>query len=121
MKKYHNQNIEKRDFMVGYLELLFKSRLRLFLGKLKSKWTGPFLITQVFPHGSVELENKECARFKSNGKMIKIFLGHEKNANEVVETYHFDEVWVIKSLVSFRDVKLSVYWESTKYVSSTQQ
>ena len=28
-------------------------------GKLKSKWTGPYLITQVFPYGSVELKAKE--------------------------------------------------------------
>ena len=28
-------------------------------GKLKSKWIGPYLITQLFPHGAVELETKE--------------------------------------------------------------
>ena len=33
-------------------------------GKLKSKWTGPYLITQVFPHGAVELKTKEGVRFK---------------------------------------------------------
>ncbi|XP_015081337.1 uncharacterized protein LOC107024942 [Solanum pennellii] len=57
MKKYHDQKIKKREFAVGDLVLLFNSRLRLFLGKLKSKWTGPFLIIEVFPHGAVELEN----------------------------------------------------------------
>ena len=57
IKKYHDQMIEKRDFADGDLVLLFNSRLHLFLGKLKSKWTGPFLITKVFPHGEVELEN----------------------------------------------------------------
>ena len=46
--------------------LLFNSRLRLFAGKLKSQWTGPNLITQLFPHGAVELENKEGVRFKVN-------------------------------------------------------
>ena len=49
MKKYHDLKIEKREFMVGDLVLLYNSRLRLFLGKLKSKWTGPYLITQLFP------------------------------------------------------------------------
>ena len=34
MKKYHDQKIEKRDFVVGNLVLLFDSRLLLFLGKL---------------------------------------------------------------------------------------
>ena len=59
MKKYHDNKIEKREFMVGDLVLLFNSRLRLFPGKLKSKWTGPCLVTQLFPHGAVELETKE--------------------------------------------------------------
>ena len=45
MKKYHDQKIEKRDFMVGESVLLFNSRLHFFPGKLKSKWTGPYLIT----------------------------------------------------------------------------
>ena len=49
MKKYNDQKIEKRKFVVGDLVLLFNSRLFLFLGKLKSKWTGPFLITKVLP------------------------------------------------------------------------
>ena len=66
MKKYHDQKIEKREFVVGDLVFLFNSRLCLFLGKLKAKWTGPFLITKVFPHGVVELDNKEYVRIKVN-------------------------------------------------------
>ena len=62
--------------MIGDLVLLFNSRLCLFPGKLKSKWTGPFLITKVFPHGAVELENKEGAKITVNGQRIKIYLGH---------------------------------------------
>ena len=52
--------------MVGDLVLLDNSRLRWLLGKLKSKWTGPYLITQLFPHGAVELETKEGVWFKVN-------------------------------------------------------
>ena len=37
MKKYHDNKIVKRGFMVGDLVLLFNSRLCLFPGKLKSK------------------------------------------------------------------------------------
>ena len=59
MKKHHGLKIEKQDFMVGKLVLLYNSRLRLIPGKLKSKWTGPYLVTQLFPRGSVELETKE--------------------------------------------------------------
>ena len=67
LKKYHDQKIEKHDFSVGDFVLLFNSRLCLFPVKLKSKWTGLYLITQLFPHGVVELENKEGVRFKVNG------------------------------------------------------
>lgn len=74
MKKYHDQKIEKCDFVVGNLVISFNSRLQLFPGKLKSKWTGPFLIIQVFPHGAAELDNKEGARFNVNGQRIKISL-----------------------------------------------
>ena len=66
MKKYHDQKIDNRDFMVGDLVLLFNSRLRLFSGKIKPKWTGPYLITQLFPHGEIEFEKKEGVRFKVN-------------------------------------------------------
>ena len=65
--------------MVGDLVILYNSRLRLFPSKLKSKWTGTVLITQVFPNGKVELENKEVVRFKVNGQKIKIYLGHAEN------------------------------------------
>ena len=78
LKKYHDQKIEKRYFVVGDIVLLFNSRLRLFPGKHKSKWTGPFLISQVIPHGAVELENNEGVTFKVKGKRTKIYLGHAK-------------------------------------------
>ena len=54
-------------FLVGDLVLLFNSRLCLIPGKLNSKWTGPYLITQLLSHGVVELENKKGVRFKVNG------------------------------------------------------
>ncbi|XP_069145904.1 uncharacterized protein [Solanum lycopersicum] len=92
MKKYHDQKIEKRDFVVGDLVFYFNSRLRLFPGKLKSKWTGPFLIAQVFPRGVVELEKKKGVRFKVNGQRIKIYQRHVENENEVIEAYHLGEV-----------------------------
>ena len=78
--------------MVGDLVLLFNSRLHLFPGKLKSKWTGPFLLTKVLSYGAVELENKEGTRFVVNGKRIKIYLGNAETVQEVIEAYHLDEV-----------------------------
>ena len=59
MKKENEQKSEKQEFMVGDLVLLDSSRLPCLPGKVKSKLTCPFLITQVFPHGAVELKPKE--------------------------------------------------------------
>ena len=85
MKKYHDKKIEKREFTIGDLLFLFNSRLCFFLGQLMSKSTGPFLITQVFPHHAFELENKVGAKFNINAQRNKIYLGHAENANEVGE------------------------------------
>jgi len=50
--------------------------LKLFPGKLKSKWSGPFLVKSVSPHGAVELIAPEGDRsFKVNGWIVKPYLG----------------------------------------------
>ena len=64
------------------------------------------------------METKEGVRFKVNGQCIKIYLGHAESADEVIEAYHLDDVLVIKSPTSCRDVKLRAGWEETLYVSS---
>ncbi|TMW96089.1 hypothetical protein EJD97_007940 [Solanum chilense] len=81
-----------KAYEIGDRVLLFKSRLRLFLSKLKSKWTGPFLITKVFTDGAVYLENKEDERFIVIGQRIMIYLGsaesvYEKNGVVLRSTY----------------------------------
>ncbi|GKA15913.1 hypothetical protein Tco_0695660 [Tanacetum coccineum] len=54
-KKIHDSKIKNRVFNIGDRVLLFNSRLKIFSGKLKTRWTGSFTITQVFPYGTVEL------------------------------------------------------------------
>ncbi|GJX16459.1 reverse transcriptase domain-containing protein [Tanacetum coccineum] len=44
-KRIHDSKIKNRVFNVGDRVLLFNSRLKLFSGKLKSRWSGPFTIT----------------------------------------------------------------------------
>ncbi|XP_015960793.1 uncharacterized protein LOC107484770 [Arachis duranensis] len=46
-KKKHDSNIAPRKFEEGQKVLLYNSRLKLFPGKLKSRWSGPFLVTKV--------------------------------------------------------------------------
>ena len=78
--------------MVGDLVLVDSSRVFFLPGKLKSKWNGPYMITQVFPHGTVELKSKEGVRFKRNRDRIKLYFGHKASGNKVIEAYHLDEV-----------------------------
>ncbi|XP_049372824.1 uncharacterized protein LOC125837794 [Solanum verrucosum] len=75
MKKWHDAKIFKREFKVGDPVLLYNSRLRLFLEKLKSKWSGPFRVTRVFTNGSIEVEGQEGPAFKVNGQRLKSYFG----------------------------------------------
>ncbi|GKD40680.1 reverse transcriptase domain-containing protein [Tanacetum coccineum] len=52
-KKIHESKIKNRVFNVGDQVLLFNSRLKIFSGKLKTRWTGPFTVAQVFPYGAM--------------------------------------------------------------------
>ncbi|GJY73711.1 hypothetical protein Tco_0478142 [Tanacetum coccineum] len=63
-KKIHDSKIKNRVFNVGDRVLLFNSRLKIFSGKLKTRWTGPFTVTQVFPYGTVELSSTNGPNFK---------------------------------------------------------
>ena len=58
-KAWHEKHIVRKEFKSGQQVLLFNSRLKLFRGKLKSKWPGPFIMVQVFPYGGVEIMHQE--------------------------------------------------------------
>ncbi|XP_014499262.1 uncharacterized protein LOC106760332 [Vigna radiata var. radiata] len=78
VKFYHHKKLIKRDFTPGQQVLLFNSRLMLFPGKLKSKWSGPFVIKHVYPNGAVELETTDKERnWVVNGQRLKHYLGGE--------------------------------------------
>ncbi|XP_049367967.1 uncharacterized protein LOC125832819 [Solanum verrucosum] len=64
MKKWHDSRILKREFKVGDWVLLYNSRLRLFLGKFKSKWSGSFGVTRVLINGAIKVEGEERLAFK---------------------------------------------------------
>ena len=59
--------------------LLFNSRLRLFPGKLKSRWSCPFEITQVLLYGATEIMHPEKGTFKVNGQRLKRYYGGDIN------------------------------------------
>ncbi|GKA09347.1 reverse transcriptase domain-containing protein [Tanacetum coccineum] len=74
-KKIHDSKIKNQEFHVGDHVLLFNYRLKIFSGKLKSHWSDPFTITEVFPYGTVELSQPNGPNFKVNGHQIKHYFG----------------------------------------------
>ena len=68
LKKWHDQLIARKNFKQGDQLLLYDSKLHLFPGKLKSRWTCPFIVHQVYLNGLVDLLNSKDSRvFKVNG------------------------------------------------------
>ena len=72
-KRWHDKHIVRCEFQPGQKVLLYNSRLKLFPGKLRSRWSGPFEIIQVFPHGAVELKSGDRT-FKVNGQRLKEYI-----------------------------------------------
>nr|GEV12027.1 putative nucleotidyltransferase, ribonuclease H [Tanacetum cinerariifolium] len=63
-KRIHDSKIKNHVFNVGDQVILFNSRLKIFSGKLKTCWSGPLTITNVFPYGTVELSQANGPNFK---------------------------------------------------------
>ena len=75
IKKWHDQNILRREFKAGDQVLFFNSRLKHFPGKLKSKWSGPYTMVSSTTFGAVTLKTSNREEFKVNGQRLKQYLG----------------------------------------------
>nr|GEZ97485.1 reverse transcriptase domain-containing protein [Tanacetum cinerariifolium] len=76
-KRLHDSKIKDRVFNISDRVLLFNSRLKIFSGKLKSRWSGPFTISHVYPYGTVELFYPDGPNFKVNGHRLKHYFGED--------------------------------------------
>ena len=75
IKRVHDKHIFRKSFSPGDKVLLYNSRLHLFPGKLRSRWTGPYQVRTVFPYGAIEIEDlNNGTTFKVNGQRLKPFL-----------------------------------------------
>ncbi|XP_016164726.1 uncharacterized protein LOC107607268 [Arachis ipaensis] len=83
-KKWQDQRLAQRNFAEGQIVLLYNSRLKLFPGKLKSRWSGPFTITKVSPYSHVELIEENSQRtFTVNSHRLKHYLGESMEEHRV--------------------------------------
>nr|GEY32674.1 reverse transcriptase domain-containing protein [Tanacetum cinerariifolium] len=76
-KRLHDLKFKNRVFNIGDRVLLFNSRLKIFSRKLKSRWSGPSTISQVYPYGTVELSQPVGPNFKVNVHRLKLYFGED--------------------------------------------
>nr|GEW41711.1 reverse transcriptase domain-containing protein [Tanacetum cinerariifolium] len=76
-KRLYDSKIKDRVFNIGDRVLLFNSCLKIFYGKLKSRWSGPFTISQVYPYVTIELSQPDGPNFKVNGHRLKHYFGED--------------------------------------------
>nr|GEW69588.1 reverse transcriptase domain-containing protein [Tanacetum cinerariifolium] len=88
-KRFHDSKIKDHVFNVGDRVLLFNSRLKIFSGKLKTRWSGPFTITQVFLYVTVELSQTDGPNFKVNGHRLKHYFGEDIPKKVVLDLQTF--------------------------------
>nr|GEU34763.1 reverse transcriptase domain-containing protein [Tanacetum cinerariifolium] len=77
IKRLQDSKIKDHVFNIDDRVLLFNSRLKIFSGKLKSRWSSPFTISQVYPYGTVELSQPDSPNFKVNGHRVKYYFGED--------------------------------------------
>nr|XP_009771332.1 PREDICTED: uncharacterized protein LOC104221888 [Nicotiana sylvestris] len=88
MKMLHEKNILEQIFKPGNVVFLYNSRLKLFSGKLKSRWLGPFRVVQVLSNGAAEIEAEDGTnRVRMSGQRLKHYLGmsDEKGEKDVIQ------------------------------------
>ncbi|KAI3821111.1 hypothetical protein L1987_08668 [Smallanthus sonchifolius] len=91
-KALHDRRLRRvREFRKGDKVLVYNSRLKLFGGKLKSKWSGPYVVNEVFPYGTIELlDEADGNTWKVNGHRLKhyenITVGEQRSTGKRISS-----------------------------------
>nr|GEV32615.1 reverse transcriptase domain-containing protein [Tanacetum cinerariifolium] len=88
-KKLHDVKIKNQIFNIDDQVLLFNSRLKIFSGKLKSRWSGPFTVTKVYPYGIAKLAHADGSIFKVNCHRLKHYHGGDTPPMEIPDFQTF--------------------------------
>jgi len=84
-KAFHDAKLSRKEFQLGQKVLLFNSKLRLFPGKLNSRWLGPFEVVKTYPHGAVEIKSFTTNKiFKVNGHRLNHFYEGDPTRRSVI-------------------------------------
>ncbi|GJR35997.1 reverse transcriptase domain-containing protein [Tanacetum coccineum] len=86
-KRWHDKRIKiPTNYEKGDKVLLFNSRLRLFLRKLKSRWYGPFSVSKDMKNGAIELYEEDGNEFIVNKQRVKPY------QKDVLDTNRDDDI-----------------------------
>nr|GEW28437.1 reverse transcriptase domain-containing protein [Tanacetum cinerariifolium] len=88
-KKLHDEKIKNQIFNVGDQVLLFNSQLKIFSGKLKSRWSGPFTIAEVYLYEIAKLIHADGSKFKVNCHRLKHYHGGDTPPLEILDFQTF--------------------------------
>nr|GFA48917.1 reverse transcriptase domain-containing protein [Tanacetum cinerariifolium] len=88
-KKLHDAKIKNRIFNVGDQVLLFNSRLKIFSGKLKSRWSDPFIISEIYPYETAKLTHLNGSNFKVNCHRLKHYHRGDPPPLEILDIHTF--------------------------------
>lgn len=73
-KKWHDKRIIRKEFNEWEFVMLFNSMLRLFLRKLRSRWSRLFHVKKVMSSCAVEVWSKSTRSFIVNGQRLKNYV-----------------------------------------------
>nr|GEZ74232.1 reverse transcriptase domain-containing protein [Tanacetum cinerariifolium] len=63
--------------------------LKIFSGKLKSRWSGPFTISEIYPYGTAKLVHPDGCNFKVNCHRLKHYHGGDPPPLEIPDVHTF--------------------------------
>nr|GMD87037.1 protein NYNRIN-like [Ipomoea batatas] len=118
-KYFHDKRILRRSFEPGDKVLLYNSRLKLFPGKLKSRWSGPFNVVEQSPSGAVTIVGTTGDPFMANGQRLKFFNAPESKEEVVKETEgnEAQAVWDLFQPIAQKSSKIEIGAQFPRLVS----
>nr|GFB48656.1 reverse transcriptase domain-containing protein [Tanacetum cinerariifolium] len=86
---YHPQTSGQVEVTNRGLKRILEIRLKIFSGKLKSRWSGPFTISEIYPYGTAKLIHPDGCNFKVNYHRLKHYHGGDPPPLEIPDVTTF--------------------------------
>ncbi|GJS42333.1 reverse transcriptase domain-containing protein [Tanacetum coccineum] len=87
-KVWHDRKLRMRkEFKQGNKVLLFHSKYKFKLTKLRCRWLGPYVVKHQYPSGYVGLYEKDGKTFIVNGYRLKLYHEEDNDPREAVTPF----------------------------------